>query len=205
MRAEVAVRAASAASRSAPDSRARARRRRTCGTVPLAHFSALASSATTASSRPGSGSGVCVPPGNGGDQLMCDSSFGFARIADVVNRESAIAPRAVAAIAGGDHVMQRDALALGAASASRRPRGSCRAATSCETISGLVMFCRSTMHEDVVGEAVEVRRDVGVAPARPPQAVDAEAGHFEERDLAHLAGLGDVVDATGRSGISSGW
>ena len=46
--------------------------------MPLAHFSALASSATTASLRPGSGSGVCVPPGNGGDQLMCDSSFGLA-------------------------------------------------------------------------------------------------------------------------------
>ena len=46
--------------------------------MPFAHFSAFASSATTARLRPGSGSGVCVPPGNGGDQLMCESSFGFA-------------------------------------------------------------------------------------------------------------------------------
>jgi hypothetical protein len=46
--------------------------------VPLAHFSPFASSTTTASLRPGSGSGVCVPPGNGGDQLMCDNSFGRA-------------------------------------------------------------------------------------------------------------------------------
>jgi hypothetical protein len=45
--------------------------------MPFAHFSAFASSATTARLRPGSGSEVCVPPGKGGDQLMCDSSFGF--------------------------------------------------------------------------------------------------------------------------------
>ena len=44
--------------------------------IPLAHFSALASSATTASLRPGKGRGVCVPPGNGGHQLMCEISFG---------------------------------------------------------------------------------------------------------------------------------
>ena len=28
--------------------------------------------------RPGSGSGVCVPPGNGGLQLICEISFGLA-------------------------------------------------------------------------------------------------------------------------------
>ena len=72
--------------------------------VPLAHVSALASSATTARLRPGSGSAVCVPPGNGGDQLMCDSSFGVARIADVVDREPAVAPGAVATIAGDDQL-----------------------------------------------------------------------------------------------------
>src|SRR5262249_40474748 len=47
--------------------------------VPLAHISALASSATTTRLRPGKGSGVCVPPGNGGDQLMRESSLGFFR------------------------------------------------------------------------------------------------------------------------------
>ena len=46
--------------------------------VPFAHFSAFASSATTASLRPGNGSGVCVPPGNGGHQLICEISFGCA-------------------------------------------------------------------------------------------------------------------------------
>ena len=46
--------------------------------VPLAHFSAFASSTTTASLRPGNGSGVCVPPGNGGDQVTRDSSSGRA-------------------------------------------------------------------------------------------------------------------------------
>src|SRR5262245_14870290 len=34
------------------------------------------------------------------------------RIADVVDSETAVAPRGVAAIAGDDHVMQRNALAL---------------------------------------------------------------------------------------------
>ena len=46
----------------------------------------------------------------------------------------------------------------------------------------------------MVGEAIEVRRDVGVAPARPPQAVDAEPRDLEEGDLAHLGGFGDIVN-----------
>ena len=53
--------------------------------------------------------------------------------------------------------------------------------------------------KDVIGEAVEVRGDVGVAAARPPQPVDPEPGHLEERDLAHLRRLGDVVDREART------
>src|SRR5256885_7993356 len=43
--------------------------------------------------------------------------------------------------------------------------------------------------------SVEMDREVRVAAARPPQAVDAEAGNFQIRDLAHLARFRDVVDA----------
>ena len=68
-----------------------------------------------------------------------------------------------------------------------------------ETISGFVMFLQIDDAQDVIGEAVEMRRDVGVASARPPQAVDAEAGHLEERDLLHLRRAGDVVDAQARA------
>ena len=42
--------------------------------------------------------------------------------------------------------------------------------------------------EDVIGEAVEVRGEIRIAAAHPRQAVDAEAGDLEERDLPHLAG-----------------
>ena len=53
--------------------------------------------------------------------------------------------------------------------------------------------------EDVIGETIEMRGNVRVASARPPQPVDAEAGHFEERDLLHLRRTGDVVNAQTRS------
>ncbi len=165
---------------------------------PLAHFSAFASSATTARLRPGSGSGVCVPPGNGGDQLIRDSSFGFDLVAEIVNRESAVAPRAVAAIAGDDHVMQRDALAplervglaAGAMHAGQPPlRHDLRLRDVLQIDDG----------EDVIRVAVEVHREIRIASAGPPQAVDAEAGDLEKRDLAHVRRLRDVVDAQSRS------
>ena len=51
---------------------------------------------------------------------------------------------------------------------------------------------------DVIGVAVEMRGDVRVPAARPPEPVDPEAGHLEERDLPHLGGFRDVVDAEPR-------
>ena len=39
-----------------------------------------------------------------------------------------------------------------------------------------------------------MRRHIGVAPAWPPEPVDAEARHLEERNFAHLARLRDVMD-----------
>src|SRR5260221_11434618 len=61
---------------------------------PLAHFSAFASSATTARLRPGSGSGGGVPPGNGGDQMMRGRGFGFVRslMSGIVNAPLRHAP-----------------------------------------------------------------------------------------------------------------
>ena len=53
--------------------------------------------------------------------------------------------------------------------------------------------------QNVIGEAVEVRRDIGIAAARPPEAIDAEARNLEERDLAHFARLRDVVDGKPRA------
>ena len=129
---------------------------------------------------------------------MCDSSFGFVAVADVVDREAAVAPRAVAAIARDDHVVQRDALArcecgrlaAGAVHAGQPPlRHDFR----------LRDVLQIDDAQDVIGVAVEVRGDVGVAAARPPQPVDAEARHLEEGDLAHLARLRDVVDAQARA------
>jgi hypothetical protein len=45
----------------------------------------------------------------------------------------------------------------------------------------------------MIGEAVEVCRDEGIAPAHPGQPVDAKPGYFEKRDLFHFTGFGDVV------------
>ena len=49
--------------------------------------------------------------------------------------------------------------------------------------------------ENVIGEAVEVRRHVRVAAAGPPEPVHADAGHLEERNLARLRGtFRDIED-----------
>ncbi len=59
-------------------------------------------------------------------------------------------------------------------------------------------------HHDVVGEALHVRRGVGVAAADPPDAVQAEPGDGEERDLARVVRLRDVVDAqAGRKSLAA--
>ena len=166
--------------------------------MPLAHFSALASSATTARLRPGSGSAVCVPPGNGGDQLMCESSLGLAGSLMSWMREPAVAPRRIAAIAGGDHVMQRHPAARGQRRLlAGRPIHAGQPPARHDLRLGDVVQIDDA--EDVIGEAVEMRGNVRVAPARPPQPVDAEAGHFEEGDLLHLRRARDVVNAQARA------
>src|SRR5215831_9144101 len=47
---------------------------------------------------------------------------------------------------------------------------------------------------DRVGVAVEQRRDIGVAPAVVPDAMDAKALHWHEADLARLGPMRDVVN-----------
>src|SRR3954464_2733146 len=109
-----------------------------------------------------------------------------------MNGEAAIAPGGIAAIARRDHVMQRKTLALW----RRRPAG--RAVHARQPPFRDDLRLRDGLEidhaKDVVGEPVEMRRHIGIAPARPPQPVDAEAGHLEERDLAHLVRLRYVVD-----------
>ncbi len=51
--------------------------------------------------------------GKGRRPVDVRQQFGMRRIADVVDGESAVAPRAITAIAGDDHVVQRDAFAFG--------------------------------------------------------------------------------------------
>jgi hypothetical protein len=53
--------------------------------------------------------------------------------------------------------------------------------------------------QNVVDEPVEMRGDVGVAPTRPPQPVDAESGHLEECDLPHPRRARDMVDTQARA------
>ena len=42
--------------------------------------------------------------------------------------------------------------------------------------------------EKVIRESVEVYCEIRVAPSRPPQAIDAKAGHFKECDFLHFCG-----------------
>jgi len=51
----------------------------------------------------------------------------------------------------------------------------------------------------VIGEAIEVRSNRGIAPAGPPQAIDAEARHFQKSDLSHLGGTRNIMNAQTRS------
>ena len=49
--------------------------------------------------------------------------------------------------------------------------------------------------EDVIGEPIEMRCDIGIATTGPPQAINPEARHFEKRNLLHLGRTRNVMDA----------
>src|SRR5258707_15451270 len=111
-----------------------------------------------------------------------------------MDRETAVAPGAIAAIAGDDHMMQRVALALGRA-VGFFPRAPHAGKPRLRDELRLQDVLQIDDREDVVGVAVEMRRAIRIAPAGPPQAIDAETRHLEESDLARLCGIGlDVVD-----------
>ena len=122
------------------------------------------------------------------------NQLGLGRVAEIVDGEAAVAPGSVAAIAGGDHVMQGDAAAR---RQSRWLAG--RAIHAGHPPAphnfGLGDVLQVDHAEKVIGEAVEVRGNRGVASACPPQAIDAQAGHFEKRDFPHLGGTGNIVNA----------
>ena len=116
------------------------------------------------------------------------------RIAQVVDGEAAVAPGGIADIAGADEVMQRRALAersrlflaAGAMHAGQPPAAGER------RLCGV----RHVDHrQHVVDEALEMHRDIGVAPADPPDAMGAEPGRIEKADLARRCRLRDVEHA----------
>ena len=120
-------------------------------------------------------------------------------VADVVNREPAVAPRRVAAVARDDHVMQRVALAL-----RRRRRFAAGPVHAGQPPARHDLRLRDVGEiddaENVIREAVEMRGHVRVAAAGPPQPVDADAGHLEKRDLARLCRVRvDVEDRQARA------
>src|SRR5581483_382987 len=57
-------------------------------------------------------------------------------------------------------------------------------------------------HEDVIGEAVEQRRDIGPSPAGIPDAVHAAALDRHEADLSRRLRLADVVDRESRRPVA---
>src|SRR5260370_30720442 len=107
--------------------------------------------------------------------------------------EAAVAPGAITKLARDDHVMQRVAGGLGCV----------------RHLPGRTIHARQPPFRDdnwfgdflevddtkaMISKAVEVRRNIGITPAHPGQAVDAKSRHFQKRYLSHFAGPGDVVD-----------
>ena len=114
-----------------------------------------------------------------------------------MNGEATIAPGSVAAIAGRNHVMQGHAAAR---RQGRRLAG--RAIHAGHPPAphnfGLGDVLQVDHAEKVIGETIKMRGNRGIAPAGPPQAIDAEAGHFEKGDFPHLGGTGNIVNAQAR-------
>src|SRR5690242_7951230 len=111
------------------------------------------------------------------------------RVADIMDGESTVAPGAISPIPGDDHVVQRNAFSLRrgvrlfrSAVHSGKPR------FGDELRSGDIADIDDS--KNVVGETVEMRGDIGVASAGPPQAIDAEARNLEESDLARVLWVG---------------
>ena len=135
--------------------------------------------------------------GKGRTPVDVRNQLGLGRVAEIMDGEATIAPGSVAAIARGNHVMQGNAAAR---RQSRRLAG--RAIHAGHPPAphnfGLGDVLQVDHAEKVIGEAVKMRGDRGVAPAGPPQAIDAQARHFEKGDFPHLGGTGNIVNAQAR-------
>ena len=55
--------------------------------------------------------------------------------------------------------------------------------------------CQIDDAQNVIGESVEVRGNIGISSSGPPKPIDPETRHFEEGDLFHLRRARDVVNA----------
>ena len=120
-------------------------------------------------------------------------SFGLRAVGDVHHHEPAVAPRAVSGIAVDDRMMQAEAAVRAPARRLARLR-----VHAGQPVAPRFLRLRGIGHvdghEDVVGEAVEHRRDIGPAAAGVPDAVNAAALDRHEADLARLRRIRDVVD-----------
>jgi ribosomal protein L12E/L44/L45/RPP1/RPP2 len=60
----------------------------------------------------------------------------------------------------------------------------------------------SHLEQDVVGEAVEERRDISAAAAVAPDAMRADAGDREEADLTRRVRASDIVERDARRSVA---
>ena len=106
-------------------------------------------------------------------------------IGEIVDGEAAVTPCRITTVAGRDHVVERDSPSCG------KHRGLAgRPIHAGQPPARDDLRLRDLFHiddaEDVVDEAVKMRGHVRIAPARPPQTVDAKARDLEKGDLLHL-------------------
>jgi hypothetical protein len=129
--------------------------------------------------------------------VAVDDQLGLAAVGHVHHHEAGVAPGAPGDVAMHDRVVQAE---FGARRPARRFAG-CEVHAGQPVAPGFTRVGRVghvDRHEDEIGKTVEQRRDIGPAPAGPPDAVDA-AGDRHEADTPRLARLRDIVD--GKPGI----
>ena len=125
----------------------------------------------------------------------------LAAVGDVHHDEPAVAPRAVSGIAVDDRMMQAEAAVVAPARrlARRRVHAGQPVAAGFLRLRGI---SHVDGHEDVIGEAVEHRRDVGPTASGVPDAVDAAALDRHEADPARLRRVGNVIDRHSRGPVA---
>src|SRR5229473_3094578 len=111
-----------------------------------------------------------------------------------MNGEATVAPGSVAAIASRNHVMQGHAAAR-----RQRRRLAGRAIHPGHPPAPHNFRLRNVLQVDhaekMIGETIQMRGNRGVASACPPEAINAEAWHFEKGYLSHLGGTRNIVNA----------